>query len=149
MLQGEKAWQRCKEGKNWSLLLGVLITSYFWYIVGSVFLHLVSTAAGFAFPLLLDAITKYLELCGAAAVKIWPAPHVTRTACIDVPAAGLLEGGVSGYHLLAVNQQTKMGVTCMLHLPNAYFCSVAHMGKHLATLHHDAIQDMQTGCHVT
>ena len=75
MLQGEKAWHRCKEGKNWSLLLGVLITSYFWYIVGSVFLHLVSTAAGFAFPLLLEAITQYLELCGAAAVRIWLAPR--------------------------------------------------------------------------
>ena len=60
--------QRCRKGKNWSLLLGVLVASYFWYIVGSVLLHLVSTGAGFAFPLLLDAITRYLELCGAEAV---------------------------------------------------------------------------------
>ena len=107
-LQGEKAWQRCKEGKNWSLLLGVLITSYFWYIVGSVLLHLVSTAAGFAFPLLLEAITQYLELCGAAAVRIWPAPHVMLAACIDVPVAGPLEGDVSEYHSLAVSQVPEM-----------------------------------------
>ena len=79
-LQGEKALQGCKEGKNWSLLLGVLVTSYFWYIVGSVLLHLVSTGAGFAFPLLLDAITRYLELCGAEAVGSCLTHH---------PAAGL------------------------------------------------------------
>ena len=75
-LQGERALQRCKEGKNWSLLLGVLVTSYFWYIVGSVLLHLVSTGAGFAFPLLLDAITRYLELCGAEAVGSCPREHL-------------------------------------------------------------------------
>ena len=67
--QGEQAWQKCKEGKNWSLLFGVLISSYFWYIVGSVLLHLVSTGAGFAFPILLEYITNYLELCGAEAVR--------------------------------------------------------------------------------
>ena len=64
-LQGEKAWESCKEGKNWSLLLGVLITSYFWYIVGSVLLHLVSTAAGFAFPLLLEANHATTWSCAA------------------------------------------------------------------------------------
>ena len=68
-LQGEQAWRKCKEGKNWSLLLGVLITSYFYYVVGSVLLHLVSTGAGFAFPILLEYITNYLELCGAEAVR--------------------------------------------------------------------------------
>ncbi len=75
-LQGEQAWQNGKEGKNWSLLLGVLVTSYFWYIVGSVLLHLVSTGAGFAFPILLEYITNYLELCGAEAVRC-PFPCVS------------------------------------------------------------------------
>ena len=85
-LQGERALQRCKEGKNWSLLLGVLVSSYFWYIVGSVLLHLVSTGAGFAFPLLLDAITRYLELCGAEAVSIRPTYHPCFLACSLMPS---------------------------------------------------------------
>ena len=78
--QGEQAWQKCKEGRNWSLLLEVLVFSYFWYIMGSVLLHLVSTAAGFAFPILLEYITNYLELCGAESVR-WSLAPVSAAHC--------------------------------------------------------------------
>ncbi len=65
--QGEKTLEACRNGKNWTVLFGVLMSSVFWLMVASISMHAVATATAFAFPQLLLQITNYLSTCDVRA----------------------------------------------------------------------------------
>ena len=61
--QGQKTLEACRLGKNCWVLFTVILASCYGTITASVAMHLVATAATFAFPLLLQHITEYLSTC--------------------------------------------------------------------------------------
>ena len=61
--QGEETLQACRNGKNWTLLFGVILSSTSWLIWASIVMHAISSGCQFAFPLLLKEVTEYLSTC--------------------------------------------------------------------------------------